>query len=141
MLFNFLFFVIVYCLLEFVYLKCTTNMYKAHFAKIQSIHANDVLMKLIPYGVLTYIVLFTVIWYFVVRDIFYTKHIKITDLMTRATLLAIAIYGVYNLTNAATLKNYSLSIIIQDTLWGIFALNVVTMACYFFNQLILLKRE
>ena len=35
-----------------------------------------------------------------------------------ATLLGLAIYGVYDFTNYAILKNYDLHIAIMDTVWG-----------------------
>lgn len=35
-----------------------------------------------------------------------------------ATVLGLFVYGLYNFTNAGTLKNYSKSVAIHDTLWG-----------------------
>lgn len=35
-----------------------------------------------------------------------------------AAVLGVCVFGIYNFTNAATLKNYSNRIAIHDTLWG-----------------------
>lgn len=125
-----LIFVTIYSIIEFIYLSITNLLYKNHFSKIQNINIDNVKFKMIPYGVLAYIALFAVVWFFVVKDIFTQNNLKISDIITKATTLAIAIYGIYNLTNAATLNNYSKQIIIQDTIWGIVAINIVALTCY-----------
>lgn len=126
----FVVYVFIYTIIEFIYFSITSRIYRAHFAKIQKMRVGDVDLKMIPYGIFAYLTLFVVVWYFVIREIFRNKTIKITELLVRSTLLALAIYGIYNLTNAATLKDYSMTVVFQDTLWGILALNFVTLSCY-----------
>jgi uncharacterized membrane protein len=46
----------------------------------------------------------------------------------RASALALAVYGVYNLTNAATLLRYSTKVALMDTLWGVLAMNAACAA-------------
>lgn len=43
--------------------------------------------------------------------------------LPRATALALGSYGVYNLTNLATLRAYKPSVAAADTLWGLVLLN------------------
>lgn len=128
-------FVLVYSVLEFTYLSLTSKIYKSHFAQIQRISIDKVNMQLLPYGIICYIIIFVVVWYFVIRDIFYgPKNMKVSDIMTHATLLALAMFGVYNLTNAATLANYSTRIIIQDIIWGVFVLNATALVCFWIKN-------
>lgn len=41
-------------------------------------------------------------------------------------LLGLVIYGIYNATNYATLKRYSLTYCVTDTLWGIVLMSITT---------------
>lgn len=41
-------------------------------------------------------------------------------------LIGLVIYGVYNGTNYATFKRYSLEYVITDTLWGVFIMGFIT---------------
>jgi len=49
----------------------------------------------------------------------------------RGALLGAIIYGVYNGTNYATLSNYPLNTAIADTMWGAFAVGLVTVISSF----------
>lgn len=42
----------------------------------------------------------------------------ITDCLIQSGLVGLTIYGIYNFTNLATLKNYSFKVAVIDTLWG-----------------------
>jgi uncharacterized membrane protein len=130
MIIYFCIFVLIYSVIEFIYLTITHKFYKTHLAKIQNINNENVKIQMFPYGILTYIILFITIWYFIIHDIFNGNNLKIKNIITKATLFALAIYGVYNLTNAATINKYNIRVIIQDILWGIIAINTVSIICY-----------
>jgi uncharacterized membrane protein len=42
-----------------------------------------------------------------------------------AVALGLGIYGVYNLTNMATLDNYSWKVAMVDTAWGVFSISAL----------------
>ena len=44
----------------------------------------------------------------------------------RGLILAIGMYGVYNMTNLAILQDYSYELAIQDSLWGTTLITTVT---------------
>jgi uncharacterized membrane protein len=44
-------------------------------------------------------------------------------------LLGLLTYGIYNFTNLAILKNYSIPVTIFDTLWGGILFSIICMAC------------
>lgn len=58
---------------------------------------------------LTYLLLVSIEYYFIIKQ---KKGLK------DAFLLGAGIYGVYELTNYATLKEWSLYLVIMDTIWG-----------------------
>jgi uncharacterized membrane protein len=49
-----------------------------------------------------------------------------------AAILGVTIYGVFELTNYAIFKNWSIFAVIMDTLWGGFLLYLTTVITYFF---------
>jgi uncharacterized membrane protein len=128
-------YILIYASLETLFLSAQKSTYTKHFAKIQKLQVdapqgspNGVKLELFPAGILSFLILFGVVWFFVIHDIVVTKKLRITGwVILRATMLALAIYGIYNLTNRATLKNYSWGIVLLDLAWGIFAINVVSL--------------
>ncbi len=59
--------------------------------------------------VLTYILMVAILYYFIIKP-----NRKAMD----AFYLGIGVYGVYELTNYATLTNWPLMMVLMDTLWG-----------------------
>ena len=96
---------IVFISIDFIYL----NLLKGYFNKqIQLIQGSEVKMKFLGVG-LCYIFLITGINYFIIKP-----HKSVSE----AFLLGIVIYGVYETTNYALFKNWSILSVIIDTLWG-----------------------
>ena len=133
----FLAYVVIYGAAEMAYLTATAPFYRAHFKSVQG---SDPKYRL-GAAALAYVVLFGVVYYFVIRPVFdaITRRTmpKLHEVLTTATMLALAIYGMYNLTNLATLKNYGIRVALQDTAWGILALNLVALACYYLKVWVL----
>jgi uncharacterized membrane protein len=79
-----------------------------------------------------YVALFVTVYYFLVRPIAGASSRSQLPSAARtaadATLLAVAIYGVYNLTNFAVLDGLSPTAAATDVLWGVTALNLVGAA-------------
>lgn len=48
------------------------------------------------------------------------------DLFMKATLFGLVLYGVYNFTSLAILKDYPVHVAVQDTLWGGALFTIVT---------------
>ncbi len=96
---------IVFISIDFIYL----NVMKGYFDKqIQSVQGSQTKMNYLG-AALCYIFLIVGINYFIIKP-----KKSITD----AFLLGIVIYGVYETTNYAIFKNWSLLSVIIDTLWG-----------------------
>lgn len=85
---------------------------------IVSIQGSPINLRLVP-AVIAYTLMIGSVWYFAVEP---AKNYK--DAASRGALLGLAVYGIYDSTNYATLKNYSFSIALMDTLWGTFLFSV-----------------
>lgn len=75
---------------------------------IKSVQKSSASIKYLP-AALTYIFMTAVLYYFIIK-----QNRKAMD----AFYLGIGVYGIYELTNYATLSNWPLSLVIMDTLWG-----------------------
>ena len=85
-----------------------SKMYVDNFKQITN---GKTTFKLIP-AMVAYLILSLSVYYFIIKK---SNNITIDSLM-----LGFVIYGIYNATNLATLKNYSVKVSIVDTLWGSF---------------------
>ena len=96
---------IIFVFIDFIYL----NLIKNYFSnQIKSVQLSQ--MKVNLFGaVLCYIFLVVGINYFIIKP---------KKSVSEAFLLGIIIYGVYETTNYALFKNWSILTVIIDTLWG-----------------------
>ena len=97
--------------LDAVWLTSNMTMHRALFAKLQG---SPLTIRWIP-AVLVYVVIVGAVWFFAVRE---TKTVQ--DAAVRGGLLGLSMYGVYDLTNYATLSKYPLTFAVSDMAWGTF---------------------
>ncbi len=96
---------IIFISIDFFYL----NVMKSYFNnQIQTIQGSQLKMNYLG-AAFCYIFLIVGINYFIIKP-----HKSVSE----AFLLGIIIYGVYETTNYALLKNWSILTVIIDTLWG-----------------------
>ena len=96
---------IIFISIDFVYL----NAIKGYFNnQIQSVQGSQPKINYLGAG-LCYIFLIAGINYFIIKP---------RKSVSEAFLLGIVIYGVYETTNYALFKNWSILTVIMDTLWG-----------------------
>jgi len=96
---------IIFILLDFVYL----TIIKKYFQRqIQQVQTSPMIINYLGVA-LCYLFLIIALNYFIIKP-----HRSVND----AFLLGIIIYGVYETTNYALLKNWSFLTVIIDTLWG-----------------------
>ena len=101
----------------------TSNMVsnRAMFAKLQG---QPLVIRLVP-SVLVYCVILGAVWFF-------TRESKtVEDAMLRGGLLGASMYGVYDLTNYATLANYPLIFAVTDMAWGTFLCTCVAAVGFY----------
>lgn len=91
--------------IDFIYLKLIKNYFSAQIKNVQGSN-----MEINYFGlVLCYIFIITGLNYFIIRP-----HKSVSD----AFLLGLVMYGVYETTNYALFKNWSILTVMIDTLWG-----------------------
>lgn len=114
--------------LEFMYLMLTVpRVYTPMFSKItqQTVTYQYAYMAVIAYAcVLT-------AWYvLVLRPITQVPHPKVHESVGKAVLLALAVYGVYNVTNMVTLPGWDAGVSVLDTLWGVAIFATTTLVAH-----------
>jgi uncharacterized membrane protein len=123
-MFNFLMLIsaIVFLSLDSIYLTLMGNYFKK---QIQSVQGSELKMNLLG-AAICYVFLIFGINYFIIKP-----NKSVND----AFLLGIVIYGVYETTNYALLKNWSVLTVFLDTLWGGILFAVTTYIVNLFRKL------
>jgi uncharacterized membrane protein len=123
-------------LLDYLWLSLMSNVFHRHFIQLQpTMKGRGMNIAAI---ILTYVVLFTAAYTFIILQIQvqFNKSlqtsmrccaVRVEDVF-KAGILGLSISGVYHLTNKATLQNYSWTIVLVDTAYGTVAMILV----YFF---------
>lgn len=99
-----IFFLIV--VVDMIYISTFNSFFKKLFKKVQ---CGAPLTLKYWWVVVTYIFMSLVIYYFG-----YIKKCSVLDIF----ILGVSIYGVYELTNYTTLKDWDLRMVFLDTIWG-----------------------
>ena len=98
---------------------------QAFLDQIVNIQRTVMQFRIVP-AIICYILLIFGLYYFIIR-----KKRSILD----AFIFGLVIYGVYDATNYATLKNYSLNLAIMDTVWGGTLMAATTFITYTLTSL------
>lgn len=107
-----LFFIFVlFIVLDLIYL----NFFKSFYESEMNINYSNV--KVIP--AITAWLCIAIAYYYTVQQPFENKYL-------RGIILTIGMYGVYNMTNLAILNKYSYRLALQDSLWGLSLITLVT---------------
>ncbi len=108
-------------LLDFIYLSTFSDFFNNVVKAVQGYK-----IKFNPVGaILCYILLIFGLNYFIID-----KKKSLTD----AFLFGIVVYGVYETTTYAILKNWKLSSVVLDTLWGGILFGIVTAIFYQYKK-------
>ena len=104
-LLEFLIILVIFFLVDIVYLKIVSGNYNKAIKRIQGTAMN---LKG-KYAFITYIIMTFVLYYFII-----SRGGNYLD----ALVLGMSTYGIFNFTNLAVLKDWPLSMAITDTIWG-----------------------
>ena len=104
---------IIFVCLDLTYLKIFGNYYSKQVARVQG---SEIKVNYLA-AIITYIFIIIGLNYFIIRP-----RRSVSD----AFLFGIVIYGVYETTNWAIFKNWSVLSVILDTLWGGIAFALTT---------------
>jgi len=110
---------VILLILDAIYISIIKDEFELQIASIQRVS-----MQIRPLGaIVCYFLLITGLWYFILRE---------RRSIIEAFFFGIVIYGVYESTSYATLKNWSSKIFIMDTLWGGLLMGLTTYLTYKF---------
>lgn len=123
-MFNFLMLIsaIVFLSLDSIYLTLTGNYFKK---QIQNVQGSELKMNFLA-AAICYVFLIFGINYFIIKP---------RKSVNEAFLLGIVIYGVYETTNYALLKNWSILTVFLDTVWGGILFALTTYIVNLFRKL------
>lgn len=114
---------VVLLLLDFVFLTANKKMFESQVIQVQR-----TALQMRPLGaVACYIFLIFGLYYFIIR-----QRCSILE----AFLLGVVIYGVYETTSYALLKNWSINTVMLDTVWGGVLFALTTAITYRLSKMI-----
>jgi len=118
-----LFLIIIFPLIDYFYLSTMSS----HFNQVVKRITGDGIVFNYQKAIIAYFFLVLGMYYFIIKDLskdnFYQK---IQD----AIILGLVIYGTYDFTNGAILKEYDYLTSIIDTTWGGILFGLVTFVMY-----------
>jgi uncharacterized membrane protein len=103
-------------LMDFSWLAANNKYHNRVFAELQG---QPLQVRIIP-AVLVYMLMIVGVWFFAVAPAS-----SWADAAARGALIGAVMYGLYDLTNYATLINYPIEYAISDMMWGTFLCTVV----------------
>lgn len=119
---------IVFGIVDYVYLKFIgAPMFSKMILKIQN---SKMVVRFFP-ALLAYLLLGFSVAYFVLPKI--SKRNTLRDSIIHGGLLGLVVYGVYDMTNLATIKHWNPKIALIDTIWGF---TVYTLVSYITAKLL-----
>lgn len=86
--------------------------YSYHMKLFESIQKSPLTVRLVP-AILVYILIIVVVYFLAVKE-----STSLSNAVLRGAGLGFAMYGLYDLTNYATLTNYTLQMTLTDMTWG-----------------------
>lgn len=87
---------------------------------IKGIQKSDLKFKIVP-AIFAYILMIVLFYHFIIKEKRSVVH---------AVILGICTYGIYDMTNYATIDNWSMNFAIIDTLWGGAVVGITTAVFY-----------
>ena len=99
---------------------------KFHATLFKNVQKSPLNVRIIP-AILVYVLMPFAVTYFAILQ---SKSIK--DAGLKGALLGLTIFGVYDLTNLATLDGWTIEMAIRDILWGIIMFTITSVVGYYF---------
>lgn len=125
---TFLMALVLFCVLDFIWLGFVMKDFNMrHLAEIGRIE-NGVFQLNYVAAAATYLLMALAIPIYVMPLL--KKEDSKLKIFFAGALLGLVVYGVFDMTNLAILKNYPLAFVAADIAWGVFAFGVVTLTTF-----------
>ena len=102
--------------------------YSAHNKLFQAVQKSPMRVRLVP-AALVYFLIPAALSYFAIKG---SKTVE--ESAKKGALLGLSMYGLYDLTNYATLKGWTLEMTLKDTLWGTLACALGAASGFYFSR-------
>jgi uncharacterized membrane protein len=122
----------VLAVLEATWLFSAKPFYARQFAGFAPSKSLPLRIRSVPAAVAAYIILAVTFWALVLKEARSTTTSAPAAALRGATY-GLAVYGVYNLTNKATLEGYSWTMVAVDSSWGAALFGAVAFVFRFFS--------
>lgn len=106
--------VVMLALLDGLWISSNIGMYRGMYSKIQGSAMNVNILG----AILAYVFVFVMVAFVVVPFIEKTTKGTFWDCVKIGGLVGLCTYAIYNFTNMATFKDYSVKVALMDTIWG-----------------------
>jgi uncharacterized membrane protein len=100
----------------------------SHTKLFESVQKAPIVVRLAP-ALLVYILIPAALTYFAIQT---SKNLK--ESITKGALLGLSMYGLYDLTNLATLKGWTYEMLLKDTAWGTFLCAAASGIGFYFGK-------
>jgi uncharacterized membrane protein len=108
--------------IDFIWIQLV--MKRAYANMISDIQKTSMMVRLIP-TILSYITIILPIVLFVIPKI--TPERRVVDSLLYGGLMGFFMYGMFSFTNYALIKEWSIPVVILDTVWGTFLYSIVAL--------------
>ena len=112
--------ILIIGIIDIIYLSLLSREWNKSIKKIQG---SDIRMRIFP-TIIVYISLVILLYYFIISE---------KKSVYEAFILGMLIYGVFDFTNYAIIKDWSLKMSIIDTIWGGILFGLTTYIYYKIN--------
>lgn len=102
--------------------------YSAHQKLFSAVQKSVMKVRLIP-AALVYVLIPAALTYFAIET---SRSLK--EATTKGALMGLSMYGLYDLTNLATLNGWTYEMFFKDTLWGTFACAAGSASGFYFTN-------
>lgn len=121
---------ILFCLLDCLWLgSIGKGFYLSNLGNMLLMKGQAITPRMIP-AVIVYVLFAIMLWYMVLP----LANDHIAQSFLYGALAGFVVYGIYDMTNLAVLKDWTLAITLIDWLWGCFLCSVTSGFCAYLNQ-------
>lgn len=120
---------IIILLLDGIVLTSLKNLWNTTVTRVQ----HSKLVFNIKYAIISYILLVYGLYFFVYKHI--TRKKWINDSLINGFIFGFIVYGVFDMTNLAIFKNYSLNTAVIDMIWGSVLMSVTAFISYYLLEI------
>lgn len=121
---------VLFCIMDYLWLgNVAKNLYLNNIYSLLLVEGNTITPRLIP--ALVVYILFAIMQWFIVLPL---AQYQVVNSFYYGALMGLVIYGIYDMTNLAVLKDWTTQIAFMDWCWGILLCSTTGGFCAYLNK-------